>query len=118
MSKDEVRSLARKWNLHTAERKESMGICFIGTRDRFGNFLGEILSSRLPWTRSLTFLRPSDSYLEPKPGDIEDATGRVVGKHSGLWRYTIGEGARLSGFPAKMYVGRKDIERNRRRGRP
>ena len=36
----------------------------------------------------------------------------MVGNHTGLWGYTIGEGARLGGFPTKMYVGRKDVERN------
>ena len=51
LSKTEVRDLARQWKLHTAERKESMGICFVGVRNRFGNFLGEpeaLSTSRRP----------------------------------------------------------------------
>ncbi|TNY20244.1 tRNA methyl transferase-domain-containing protein [Rhodotorula diobovata] len=91
-SKDEVRDLARRWGMHTGDKKDSMGICFVGARKGFSGFL--------------------DSYLSPSPGKIETGDGRVVGEHSGLWRFTVGEGARLSGFPHKMFVGRKDTERN------
>lgn len=114
MPKSSVRELARKWKLATAERKESMGICFVGTKDKFGNFLGKLdlfayFFENLPDSVLPPF---ADSYLKPNPGNIEDATGRVVGKHQGLFQYTIGEGARMGGFPTKMYVGRKDVERN------
>ncbi|GAA5894195.1 hypothetical protein JCM8208_002373 [Rhodotorula glutinis] len=91
-TKDDVRDLARKWGMHTGDKKDSMGICFVGVRKGFSSFL--------------------DSYLPPSPGKIETEDGRVVGEHAGLWRYTVGEGARLSGFPQKMFVGRKDAERN------
>ncbi|GAA5919643.1 hypothetical protein JCM1841_005201, partial [Sporobolomyces salmonicolor] len=91
-SKDDVRDLAHKWGMHTKDKKESMGICFVGVRKGFSGFL--------------------DSYIPPAPGDIEDANGRVVGHHRGLWRYTVGEGARLGGFPEKQFVARKDAERN------
>ncbi|GAA6052747.1 hypothetical protein JCM3770_003533 [Rhodotorula araucariae] len=91
-TKDDVRALARRWGMHTGEKKDSMGICFVGVRKGFSGFL--------------------DSYLPPSPGNIETADGRVVGQHNGLWRYTVGEGARLSGFPEKLFVGRKDAARN------
>ncbi|GAA5996240.1 tRNA-5-taurinomethyluridine 2-sulfurtransferase [Rhodotorula paludigena] len=91
-SKDAVRELARNWGMHTGDKKDSMGICFVGVRKGFSGFL--------------------DSYLPPSPGNIELEDGKVVGTHNGLWRYTIGEGARLSGFPEKMFVGRKDVARN------
>lgn len=39
LSKDDVRSLAQKWDLHTAGREESMGLCFVGERKRFGDFV-------------------------------------------------------------------------------
>ncbi|GAA5834845.1 hypothetical protein JCM3766R1_003262 [Sporobolomyces carnicolor] len=91
-SKDDVRDLARKWNMHTKDKKDSMGICFVGVRKGFSQFL--------------------DSYIPPSPGDIEDVDGKVLGRHQGLWNYTVGEGARLSGLPQKMFVARKDVERN------
>ncbi|KAM0792396.1 hypothetical protein ACM66B_005075 [Microbotryomycetes sp. NB124-2] len=92
MMKDDVRELARKWKLPTAERKESMGICFIGQRNRFSEWL--------------------DSYMVPHPGDIVNEENRVIGRHDGLWRYTIGEGARLPGQKERMFVGRKDSSTN------
>jgi tRNA U34 2-thiouridine synthase MnmA/TrmU len=36
-------------------------------------------------------------------------TGEQIGKHQGLWSYTIGQGARVSGMPEKMFVVRKDV---------
>lgn len=36
-----TRRLARHWQLPTAEREESMGVCFIGERDNFGDFISE-----------------------------------------------------------------------------
>lgn len=112
-SKDEVRDLARKWGLHTSEKRESMGICFIGTRRNFSGFISALLELR-PARRSRLTLSDScaDSYIPSAPGDIEDESGKVIGKHEGLWKWTIGEGARLSGHKEKMYVGSKDTARN------
>lgn len=39
LSKGDVRALARKLGLHTAGREESMGICFVGEKRRFGDFV-------------------------------------------------------------------------------
>ncbi|GAA5941023.1 tRNA-5-taurinomethyluridine 2-sulfurtransferase [Sporobolomyces koalae] len=91
-SKEDVRALASKWNMHTKDKRDSMGICFVGIRKGFSGFL--------------------DSYIQPSPGNIEDIDGKVLGRHNGLWRYTVGEGARLSGLPEKLFVGRKDVARN------
>ena len=54
----------------------------------------------------------ADSYLPQSPGNIEDVNGKVFGQHHGLWKYTVGEGARLSGLPEKLFVAKKDPERN------
>ncbi|KAL0946412.1 hypothetical protein HGRIS_012637 [Hohenbuehelia grisea] len=72
LQKSEVRELARKYQLPTAERQESMGLCFVGERGRFNKFLGD--------------------YIQPKPGPfIALETGKIVAQHDGLWNYTIGE---------------------------
>ncbi|GAA6012384.1 hypothetical protein JCM11491_004315 [Sporobolomyces phaffii] len=91
-SKDAVRDLARAWDLHTQDKRESMGICFVGVRKGFSRFL--------------------DSYIPPRPGNIETLDGKVVGRHQGLWTYTFGEGARVSGLAERLFVARKDVERN------
>lgn len=78
MSKPEVRDVARQSNLAIAEKAESQEICFVPD----GNYSGFI-----------------DRYLaaagatEPLPaaGQIVDASGAVVGTHTGIHRYTIGQ---------------------------
>ncbi|KAJ3566818.1 hypothetical protein NP233_g6765 [Leucocoprinus birnbaumii] len=93
IDKTQVRKLAREFQLHTAERDESMGICFVGQKARFRQFLA--------------------SYLPPNPGPIVDkTTGKVVGQHKGIWSYTIGEGARIAGVPERLFVSGKDPTSN------
>ncbi len=79
MSKPEAREAARQHGLNTvAEKKESQEICFVPD----GNYAGFI-----------------DRYLEaeneterlPGAGEIVDTTGKVVGRHEGIHRYTIGQ---------------------------
>lgn len=43
ISKTQVREIARAADLHNASREESMGLCFVGERRRFNNFLGDFL---------------------------------------------------------------------------
>ncbi|MCF6318333.1 MAG: tRNA 2-thiouridine(34) synthase MnmA [Proteobacteria bacterium] len=70
MAKPKVREIAQKLNLIVADKKDSVGICFIGEKD-FQKFL--------------------TTYIEPNPGNIVDDTGKVIGKHTGLMYYTIGQ---------------------------
>ncbi|RXW16350.1 hypothetical protein EST38_g9506 [Candolleomyces aberdarensis] len=93
LPKPEVRELARKHDLHNAERPDSVGICFVGEKAKFRNFLS--------------------GYIPSNSGPIIDqVTGKVLGQHDGLWNYTIGERSRLSGMPVRMSVSRKDLETN------
>ncbi|KAJ4482127.1 tRNA-specific 2-thiouridylase [Lentinula aciculospora] len=93
ITKVEVRELARKYQLETAERPESMGLCFVGERGKFSQFL--------------------NSYLQPNPGPIIDfTTQKVIGNHAGLWTYTIGENAKVPGQPFKMFVSHKAPSKN------
>jgi len=80
-TKDEVRKLAKKFDLSTADKEESMGICFIGEVP-----MKEFLQNKLK--------------IKNKIGDIVTANGEVVGKHEGLGFYTIGEriGLKISNF--------------------
>jgi len=91
--KSEVRAMAHKWGLPTAQREESMGICFVGEKRRFDDFISQ--------------------YVTPAPGPIIDLqTGKTLGTHRGLWSCTIGQGARIRGMPQKMFVVKKDIQNN------
>lgn len=86
MTKADVRILAKKMGLPTAERRESQGICFIPDRDVAG------------------FLRRYAKKLT-KPGKILDTSGKSIGMHDGLINYTIGQRERLGlGGPKSYYV--------------
>ena len=89
-TKPEVRKLAKKFKLPTAQTPESQEVCFIQNTTN-------------------DFLR---KYLKTKPGKILDAAGKALGQHQGLWFYTIGQrrGIGLSGGP--YYVVAKDVTAN------
>ncbi|MGC4113759.1 MAG: tRNA 2-thiouridine(34) synthase MnmA [Myxococcales bacterium] len=72
-TKPQVRTLARELGLATAERPESQDACFESSEDGFAESLR---------------LRFGD---DARPGAIVDRTGRPVGKHQGLHRYTLGQ---------------------------
>lgn len=82
--KAQVREKAAAYGLPTASKPDSQGICFIGEIN-VHNFLKERLGEN--------------------PGDVVDTKGRVIGKHSGLWFYTIGQ---RHGFDSSFIV--KDID--------
>ena len=75
LQKSEVREEAKRFNLPTAMKKDSQGICFIGEID-MKDFLGK--------------------YIDEKKGDIQNTKGEVIGSHTGVLFYTIGERHGLS----------------------
>ena len=94
LEKSEVRKIAHKYDLITADKKDSTGICFIGERN-FKHFL--------------------ENYLPNNPGDIVDIeTGKVLGKHVGLMYYTIGQrrGLNIGGTKDRLFVVKKDLNKN------
>ena len=94
LEKSEVRKIALEYNLITAKKKDSTGICFIGERN-FKKFL--------------------ENYLPNMPGDVVDIdTNKKVGEHIGLMYYTIGQrkGLNIGGFHDKMFVVGKNLDNN------
>lgn len=91
--KSEIREMARKFKLSTAEKKDSQGICFIGK------------------INVTEFLR---AHVKARPGDVVLANGKVVGQHTGLPFYTIGqrEGIGIGG-QGPFYVVDKDVKNNK-----
>jgi tRNA-specific 2-thiouridylase len=115
LTKAEVRRIAQDGGVPTSilERKESMGLCFIGQKKRtdFKEFIGMIFS--LSCFHILSTLISTVSYLGTSPGPVKDlSTGQTLMKHRGLWQFTIGENLRLGGLREKMYVAQKDIPSN------
>lgn len=95
MLKPQVREQAERFDLPTAGKKDSQGICFIGN------------------VKMTDFLR---HYVPDSPGNIVNREGKVLGKHLGLHLYTLGQ-RRGHGVAspregvAYVVVG-KDAERN------
>ncbi|MFA6493112.1 MAG: tRNA 2-thiouridine(34) synthase MnmA [Patescibacteria group bacterium] len=92
--KSDIRKMAKEWELPTATRRESQGICFIPDRDVSG------------------FLRRHAKKLV-EPGEIYDTKGKKLGVHDGLINYTIGQRERLGlGGPRAYYVVELNSHKN------
>ena len=97
LTKDEVREIALKQNLITADKKDSVGICFVGERN-LKDFLNRFISF--------------------SKGDIKDENGNIVGEHQGSILYTEGQrqGLQIGGVKGAnelpWYVYKKDIKNN------
>jgi tRNA-specific 2-thiouridylase len=93
LEKPEVRQLAKKLGLATAEKKDSQGICFVG---KVG--IKEFLLNELGAQTS---------------GPIVDQNGKKIGQHDGAIFYTIGQRHGLDvGGGLPYYVSRKDMKAN------
>jgi tRNA-specific 2-thiouridylase len=95
--KRDVREIARQAGLHTSEKKDSTGICFIGERP-FREFLNR--------------------YLPKEHGEMRTPEGKVVGQHEGLMYYTLGQrqglniGGSKEGSGEPWFVAAKDMANN------
>lgn len=93
LTKEEVRKIAEDNNLVTAHKKDSIDICFI--KEGFESFM--------------------EKNVESISGDVIDIeTNRIIGKHTGLSHYTIGQrrGLNIGGTPERMFVVGKDTKKN------
>lgn len=90
--KSEVRKLAADFKLPTADKKDSQGICFVGP------------------VGMRQFL---EQYVDSTPGPIIDKSGQIIGQHSGVIFYTIGQRQGLGvGGGKPFYVTSKDMHTN------
>ncbi len=95
MTKEEARDIALSENLINARKKDSQDICFVPDGD-YGSFIENWLGKTYP------------------TGNFADTSGKVLGTHKGIIRYTVGQRRGLGlALPAPMYVKEKDVENNR-----
>jgi tRNA-specific 2-thiouridylase len=93
LSKERVKKLAAKLGLAASNRRDSQDVCFIPDND-YRSFI----RGRIPL----------------KDGEIVDITGRVLGRHGGLARYTVGQRHGLGlALDKQLYVLKLDAENNR-----
>lgn len=89
LTKKETRAMARRLGLETADKTESVEICFVPDGDYVG-----VLEQHLPADAPALV-----------PGPLVTTTGDVVGEHAGFARFTIGQRRGLpGGFAEPMYV--------------
>src|SRR5271169_2730477 len=99
LTKEEVRNLARNASLPVAEKPESMELCFVPN----GNYVQFIHA----------YARENGKPVLDKEGDIVTEDGTVLGRHSGVHNYTIGQRKGLGFATGKpIYVLAIDPVRN------
>ncbi|MGV6847775.1 MAG: tRNA 2-thiouridine(34) synthase MnmA [Marinibacterium sp.] len=95
-SKDATRAMAAEYGLSVADKPDSQDICFVPNGD---------------YAAVIEKLRPGAA----EPGEIVHADGRVLGRHDGVIRYTIGQrrGLGIGGLSDPLYVVRLDVDARR-----
>ena len=126
LTKPEVREIAKKANLITADKKDSQGLCFIGKVR-----LPEFLQQKLQPKEGVIITIPADfeqytkrvSEFENKEAELNyfstkfsyrQEDGKVVGKHQGAHYYTKGQrkGLNVGGTKEALYVIETDVLEN------
>ncbi|WP_276980038.1 tRNA 2-thiouridine(34) synthase MnmA [Johnsonella ignava] len=90
--KEQIRQIARQINLRTANKPDSQEICFVSDKN-YAAFIEE------------------NTGIKPEEGSFVDASGKVLGKHRGISRYTIGQRKGLGialGYPVFVKEIRAD----------
>ena len=96
LEKKDVRKLAEKYDLPTATKKDSQGVCFIGEIDM------------------KAFLK---HYIESKVGNVINEVGEIIGHHDGAFLFALGERhgftiTKKGSDDSRYFVIAKDIEKN------
>ena len=126
LTKPEVREIATKLDLITAEKKDSQGLCFIG-KVRLPEFLQQKLQPKegiiveIPEDASIytaekpVFKSEEDSFaFEAQRINYLKVHGKVVGKHQGAHYFTKGQrkGLNVGGTKEPLFSIETDVERN------
>ena len=82
-SKDEVRNMAKEFNLPVWKKRDSQDICFIPDGDK-NKYLSQ--------------------FLADSPGDFLDTKGNKIGSHTGIFNYTYGQRKGIGAYGRPMFV--------------
>jgi tRNA-specific 2-thiouridylase len=126
LTKKEVREIAKKNDLITAEKKDSQGLCFVG-KVKLPEFLKQKLTPKkgkvikvdnnfIISDKEESDFESNKSYLESlcTPQNFSETDGKYIGDHNGAFFYTVGQrkGLDIGGFKDPLFVIMKDIDKN------
>jgi len=128
LTKPEVRAIAGKLGLATANRKDSQGICFVG-KVHLPTFLQQKLKAKngpvveVPFSFDHQLWHPgyrdgkvdeTELIAASQPYDFSISPGRIIGEHNGAHFYTMGQrkGINIGGFREPLFVIGADVEKN------
>ena len=117
LTKNEVRKIAKKNNLVTAEKKDSQGLCFVGKvslpdflqqklKKKKGNVI-EIPGNSKLYDKQIKFIDENERLLSLTDEiDYTLSDGKIIGKHNGAYYYTIGQrkGLAIGGYKDPLFV--------------
>lgn len=123
LQKSEVREIAAREGLVTAEKKDSQGLCFVG-KISLPEFLQQKLKTKtgnvieIPFDHEIYHTAEKKNTADPlamsEPFVYHASMGRIAGTHDGAHFFTIGQrkGLNIGGIPKPLFVLATDVENN------
>ena len=119
LEKAEVRKIAKRLNMVTAEKKDSQGLCFIG-KISLPDFLQQKLQTKKGNIIEISddfYIKESDSKTfvsESQKRKYSTSDGRIIGVHQGAHFFTVGQrkGLAVGGTPEPLFVIDTDVDEN------
>ena len=126
LTKSDVRDIAKKNDLITADKKDSQGLCFVG-KVKLPDFLKQRLtpkkgivikidSESVKQEIDLNEVKSKEKQLEllSSPFSFSSDYGEEIGEHHGAYYYTVGQrkGLNIGGFSEPLFVLETDVSKN------
>ena len=126
LTKSDVRDIAKKNDLITADKKDSQGLCFVG-KVKLPDFLkqrltpkkGKVIkidSESIKQEIDLNEVKSKEKELEllSSPFSFSSDDGEEIGEHHGAYYYTVGQrkGLNIGGFREPLFVLETDVSKN------
>ena len=126
LTKSDVRDIAKKNDLITADKKDSQGLCFVG-KVKLPDFLkqrltpkkGKVIkidSESIRQEIDLNEVKSKENELKllSAPFSFSSSDGKEIGEHHGAYYYTVGQrkGLNIGGFSEPLFVLETDVSKN------
>jgi tRNA-specific 2-thiouridylase len=119
LQKSEVRQIAKRYDLITADKKDSQGLCFIGKvklpiflQNQLKPKTGDIIE--IPNDSKIFEDKTDDIYEKSREKTVGPSLGKKIGEHQGVQFYTIGQrkGLGVGGTELPLFIIQKDAATN------